>query len=320
MGREETFDLDSWILSPEIRELIRKKLPLPLIEQGKIVYHAYRSVEDKLQAITCLLGRAEEEEERECLAQTADYLRFAVRHMADGKSCGQSREGQEGVKEIWMASCGDYDFAARNHDFTDVYLFYSYGEAKKWAKEYLDDPGTRCFLRKWMLEKEGPKELMECALRQVGDQFSVTCAYLEKKNCGLELPWQIDGDRFPYGLFRTGDLVKLDGPAFFQPVFGVWGEAFWDRQYNWMGRLKTDEERKWCAENGYGDSPYISDRMSDYRLQELWEFSILDWLHSATEEELPDGQKELGEIGRELRKLRERSNEEAVERFHEIFP
>ena len=80
------------------------------------------------------------------------------------------------------------------------------------------------------------------------------------------------------------------------------------------------KKRKWYAENGYGDSPYISERMSDYRIQELWEFSILDWLHSDAEEELPDGQKELGEIGRELRELREKSNEEAVERFHEIFP
>ena len=79
------------------------------------------------------------------------------------------------------------------------------------------------------------------------------------------------------------------------------------------------KKRRWYAENGYGDSPYISERMSDYRIQELWEFSILDWLHSAAEEELPDGQKELGEIGRELRAMRKKSSREAEERFLNIF-
>lgn len=79
------------------------------------------------------------------------------------------------------------------------------------------------------------------------------------------------------------------------------------------------KKRRWYAENGYGDSPYISERMSDYRIQELWEFSILDWLHSAAEEELPDGQKELGEIGRELRELREKAMRKQWSGFMRFF-
>ena len=68
------------------------------------------------------------------------------------------------------------------------------------------------------------------------------------------------------------------------------------------------------------DYPYTADSMERCRLDGAFELSIIDWLHPASEEELPEEQKELAKIGRELRELREKSNEEAVERFHEIFP
>lgn len=83
MGKDEAFDIYSWILSPEIREWMRKRPPMSITDQATIVYHAYRSVEDKLQAMTWLLARAEEGEEWDCLEQAAAYLRFAVRQMED---------------------------------------------------------------------------------------------------------------------------------------------------------------------------------------------------------------------------------------------
>ena len=98
MGREYSFDIYSWILSLEIREWLKKKPPLPLLEQAKIVYKAYRSAEDKLQAMTLILDMAKEEEERECLRQTAAYLQFAVRQMEDEED---RESGRWGGKAIW---------------------------------------------------------------------------------------------------------------------------------------------------------------------------------------------------------------------------
>ena len=320
MGRESSFDIYSWILSLEIREWLKKKPPLPLLEQAKIVYKAYRSAEDKLQAMTLLLDMAKEEEERECLRQTAAYLQFAVRQMEDEED---RESGRWGGKAIWMARCGDYDYACLwHHDFTDTWLFYSCKEAKKWAREYLDDPSDRCDLQKWTLGEEGPRELLECTLRLVGDQLCVTHAYVDEKQSGLDLPHEIEYDDWlPHRLpFLTGDLVKLEGPVFSETVYGVWCDDPWDHQYNWMGRFKTDGEQKWDAENGYGDSPYTANQMSYYWLGGAYEYCVMDWLRPALEEELPDEQKEIKKIGRELRALRKkRSNREAVERFHEIF-
>lgn len=70
----ESFDIYSWILSSEIRDWMKKRPPMPILTQANIVFCAYRSVEDKLQAMTWLLSRAEEEE-KEDLQQAAAYLR-----------------------------------------------------------------------------------------------------------------------------------------------------------------------------------------------------------------------------------------------------
>lgn len=181
----ESFDIYSWILSSEIREWMRKRPPMPILTQANIVFCAYCSVEDKLQAMTWLLSRAEEEE-KEDLEQAAAYLRFIVRQITSGKNGGPGRWDR---KEIWMARCQYHDYGCKDCDFTDTYLFYSYEEAQKWAEEYLDDPSAFCDLQKWLLGKEGPKELMECHLRRVGGRaLRDQCLAEQKtKRCGSAL-------------------------------------------------------------------------------------------------------------------------------------
>lgn len=316
MERKESFDIYSWILSSEIRDWMRKKPPMPVLTQANIVFCAYRSVEDKLQAMTWLLSRAEEEE-KEDLEQAAAYLRFVGRQITSGKNSGPGRWDR---KEIWMARCRYHDYGCKDRDFTDTYLFYSYEEAKKWAEEYLDDPFFFCDLQKWLLGKEGPKELMECHLRRVGGELCVTNAWLDEKLSGVEVPCQIDYGRLPCRLpFLTGDLVKLDGPVFDEPVYGVWCDEPRYHEYNWIGRFKSHEERAMRYKEEDEDYPYTADSMERCRLDGAFELSIIDWLHPASEEELPKEQKKLAKIGRELRTMRKKSSREAEERFLNIF-
>ena len=64
---------------------------------------------------------------------------------------------------------------------------------------------------------------MECHLRRVGEQLCVTSDWPDEELSGVEVPFQIDYGRLPCRLpFLTGDLVKLDGPVFDEPVYGVW--------------------------------------------------------------------------------------------------
>lgn len=106
MGKDEAFDIYSWILSPEIREWMRKRPHMSITDQATIVYHAYRSVEDNLQAMTWLLARAEEGEEWDCLEQAAAYLRFAVRQMEDREHGGPGR--RDGQEESFRAEIAHY--------------------------------------------------------------------------------------------------------------------------------------------------------------------------------------------------------------------
>ena len=56
-----------------------------------------------------------------------------------------------------------------------------------------------------------------------GEQLCVTSAWPDEELSGVEVPFQIDYGRLPCRLpFLTGDLVKLDGPVFDEPVYGVW--------------------------------------------------------------------------------------------------
>ncbi len=58
----------------------------------------------------------------------------------------------------------------------------------------------------------------------------MTSAWPDKKLSGVEVPFQIDYGRLPC----TGDLVKLDGPAFDEPVYGVWCDEPRYHEYNWI--------------------------------------------------------------------------------------
>ena len=75
------WNIYDWILSEEIREDWRRRPPLPLSEEARIISFAYRSIEEKLQALAILSWRAKDTEEKEELEQAVNYYKAAVSHM-----------------------------------------------------------------------------------------------------------------------------------------------------------------------------------------------------------------------------------------------
>ncbi len=312
MTKKGEFDIYSWILSPEIRKAWKKEPPLPLLEQAAIIYQAYRAVEDKLRAISILYERAETEEEKEKLGQAKSFYEEAIRQMK-----GRDRAaapGKQNPGEVWQAFCSDYDMAEdsnpRRMDFyEEPHLFYSYEAAWDWAAQYVTIGWESCVFMKWTLEKDGPKEEVECSARRVNDVFCTTHAYI----VGFS-----DFDRgtshLPYSLpFATGDLVKLEGPVFSRPIFGVWaaeqdGNGIW---YNWMGYKEYGES---------GQKAFLTAMSMGYHWLNAFELSVLDWLRPASKEELPKEQKILGKIAKVISRMRKKKGEKAAyERFWETF-
>ena len=88
--------------------------------------------------------------------------------------------------------------------------------------------------------------------------------------------------------FRTGDLVKLDAPLLDKPLFGVMDNVLDlnGTRYMWLGYVNGD----------YLDAMMLSYNLLDY----TGGYRVIDWLHSAKPEELPEGEEILKEIGEYL--------------------
>ncbi len=310
-GKEEP-DIYSWILSPKIREAWRKEPPLSLTEQAAIIYLAYRPVEEKLRAITGLYARARTNEEKEELGKARCFYETAIQQMK-GKD-KEAAPGAQTPEEIWMAVCCDYDMAEESHPhhmnhYEDPRLFYSYEAAWEWASRYVECGWECCLIWKWALQKEKPEDVLECSVRLVNGAFCTTHVYMEGPLNDFERE-----RRLPYPLpFSTGDLVKLEGPVFSRPVFGVWdkelgADGIW---YNWMGYIEQEEA---------GEEPFFTVQNMGYHRLNACELSVLDWLCPAAKEELPDSQKILGKIAETISRVRKtRGEEAAARRFWEMF-
>lgn len=311
MAEKETLDIYSWILSPEIRMAWRKKPPLPLLEQAAIIYPAYRPVEEKLGAITSLYADAKTKEEKEELGQAKSFYEAAIRQMK-----GRDQEealGEKEPEEVWLAICSDYDMAEGKFPFRmdfyeDPELFYSYEAAREWASQYVEDGWESCIIQKWALKKGRPKEGVECSARRVNGAFCTTHVYMEEPH-----DFDMDMSHLPYPLpFSTGQLVKLEGPVFSRPIFGVWdGELGLDEiWYNWMGYLEQEP----------GEEPFLTVQNMGYHRLQAHELSVLDWLRPASRKELPREQKILGKISKDISQVRKSKGEEAAaRRFWKVF-
>ncbi len=314
-GLRAEFNIYDWILSKEIREDWKKKPPLPPGEQAQIIFTAYRPIEDKLQALMEILEKAGECEEREELEQAVCYYKVAMERMKPGDKAFTGERG-ESPKDIWTVETYEYENRMGSlegkHDLTAFYLFYSFEAAKQWigSLKYEDESVEHCVC-KWILGKEKPKDVLECTLRMVGGQLCTIDVYMDDYR-----RMTFSHDRhLPYGIpFSIGDLVKLDGPVFSEPLFGVWcGEYGFDGcWYNYMGYMESWERDKMPV--------YGVRNMGYHQVDGVGPLSVLDWLSSASGEELPGEQRKLGEISEKISGIREQRGEvEAAKRFREVF-
>lgn len=88
--------------------------------------------------------------------------------------------------------------------------------------------------------------------------------------------------------FQTGDLVKLDAPMLEKPLFGVMDNVLDlnGTRYMWLGYV----------DGNHLDAQPLSYNLLDYS----GGYRVIDWLHSAKPEDLPEDEDILREISEYL--------------------
>ncbi len=279
-------DVYDWILSSEIRDHMRANYPLSIKEKIHIICGGFRSIEEKEATLQTLLDESGEER-----GQVEAMIRFYGLAMKELRKTGP--EHLFVLPFTWASP------RKSNSLFTCDAVFYStYAELLEQAEDICTGPhlgaskweringkwekvitfdvqrvdGVECTTRLWPSDEkerewEIGKDTME--LEICGDEFG-------RKRIRYPIP------------FMTGDLVKLDAPMFDEPLFGVMDNVvdLNGTRYMWLGYVDGD-----CL-NTLALSYNLLDYDGGYR--------VIDWLHSAKPEELPEGEEILKEIGEYL--------------------
>ena len=74
-------DIYSWILSPEVREHLRKTYPLSTLDKTRLICGAFRSIEEKETALRALLEEVEPGEDRERLTKLVRLYGLALEEL-----------------------------------------------------------------------------------------------------------------------------------------------------------------------------------------------------------------------------------------------
>lgn len=309
-------DIYSWILSPEIREYLRKHYKPDLMEQQALICGAYRPIEEKLSALQTLCGEAESEEERASLERAVARCRLAIREI---RQCRRDEFYLSRTALQFGGDCGLYEYPFNYPGELTAEISRSYEELAG------GDPSVYCpvtsgyKVEKWRCGKVWER-MLSFDLKPMGKEYRTTRFYLY--NALLErakLPCE-DQEGGCYEKERhflplpctTGDLVRLDAPLFARPVYGV--------LCRWIND-DPDANREFNTLLGYMENGIL--RAMDLSGREIAfdgsGYHVIDWLHPASPEELPAGQEVLAEIGAQLRCASCRSWTEARKRFLQIF-
>lgn len=307
-------DIDSWILSPEIREYLRKNYRPSLMERQALIRGAYRSIEEKLSALQELCGETETVDEQVFLEKAVKVYQFAIQEIR------QCRRREFYFYQTAVQFGGDSGLFA--YPFTylgdmETGICRSYEQLGGGVENCVISSGYT--VQKWRRKGEW-RPVLSFDLRPVDGIYRTTRFYLYdplmkqtnitreewEKSCDLER-------QHPYPFpFSTGDLVYLDAPLFEQPVYGVlcrWTSIHPDyngEKYTLLGYIENGRFHPMdlsCYDIAFGGSGY----------------RVIDWIHSASAEELPAGQEILGEIGAYLRRLNCQDWAAAKDQFIHIF-
>lgn len=296
-------DLYDWVLSAEIREHLRANHPLSTAEKVQHVCGGFRSIEEKEAALRALLEEAEPGELREKLGTLVRLYGLAIEELGEsGPEClfvlpvSRSRPGKTNT----LILC-------------DACLYSSCAGLLEHA-----EGGPHLCASKWERVNERWEKVIDFDVQQVNGTH---CATRFWPSGGKEAEWGIDMDALSFALglgdgrvccpipFMTGDLVKLDAPVLDGPLFGVMDNVLDlnGTRYMWLGYVEGDHLNVMTL------SYDLLGHSGGYR--------VIDWLHSARPEELPEDERILLEISEYLRRQPRRDGvgSDVDNEFLEIF-
>lgn len=198
-------EMDSWILSQEIREFWWQNYQPTVMERLALIRGAYRPMEERLDALCALLKEAETCQERQAINEDIRLFRYALREIYDTKP-------------------GQF-FLLRYPHFTQK------PESAVWPRtgvfatfpDILDDQDVKngCWkncgfmVEKWDMTGKVPEELFTFDLRSIDDKLAITTLYVnptQRERAGVS---QETLDRDNYGLFNRH-------PYAFHFILGSW--------------------------------------------------------------------------------------------------
>ena len=307
-------DICSWILSPEIREYIRKNKQLSIRERQALICGAYRPIEEKLSALQMLQDEAESEEDQTLLAKLVAVYQLAIQEIR------QCRRDEFYLSETALQFGGDSGIRAYPFSYIgelETELCRSYEQITRFDPVEYCPVSSGYSVEKWRRKGEW-SVVVRFDQRPIDGRYQVTSFSLcdtKMKQTGLTREdWMNSCDLdapHPYPLpFSTGDLVYLDAPLFEEPVYGVL--CCWDS-------LQYDGERHILL--GYIDHGRFAPMdLSNHDIAFAGTgYRVIDWLHTASSVGLPPEQSVLVEIGTHLRRLNCQNERKAKELFFHIF-
>ena len=214
-------DIYSWVLSPEIRDYLRTARPLTTKEKVEIIDDGYHSVEEKYAAITSLLRRAENEDDKALLTDTLRLYDWAFEELHS------RRPGQVFLFRRAIMSNGPYDVQGvfRTYEelteclkedemsYQDYSLEYPYtvsfqGFVDKWAEI---DGKMQCVLGLGIFLVDRKIIIQDCALRDLDDGLKGNKAVRLCRTGNTTIPLPV----------HTGDLAQVKTPEMVWPQYGV---------------------------------------------------------------------------------------------------
>lgn len=306
------FDVYAWIRSEEIREYLRRNYKLSFKERLQLVRTAHRSMEERLAALGELQKEAVTPWEKGLAGQVIRLYEFMLREIHE------SRPGQFYIRKLPF-SAGD----GHGSEPGRIFVYASYEEM---LADIPDGSMWECGeeVEKWELGENGVRELISFCLHPLDEKICVTRTWLddgryEEAGVGRTVIRQENrvyhirtgySYRYPYPLpFATGDLVRLDAPIYEEPLYGVMYSEDYGGQYVHMGII--------CEENGAWEFDLLD--LSELEIGGYSGYRVVDWLHHAKPEELPEEWKILGELAAYFTDLRRQGPEAIEEPFYRIF-
>lgn len=308
-GEKWMFDVYAWIGSEEIREYLRRNYILSFKERLQLVRTAHRSMEERLAALGELQKEAVTPREKGLAGQVIRLYEFMLQEIQE------SHPGQFYIRKLPLVAGGRH---GREPGRTFVYASY-----EEMLADIPDGSMWECGeeVEKWELGENGVRELISFCLHPLDEKICVTRTWLDDSRYEeadvsrtvIRQENRIDTGysyRYPYPLpFATGDLVCLDAPIYEEPLYGVMYSEYYGGQYVHMGII--------CEEDGAWEFDLLD--LSELEIEIYSGYRVIDWLHHAEPEELPEEWKILGELAAYVTDLRRQGPEAIEEPFYRIF-